>query len=137
MMTKNVNCLLISVLMMISMISFGQKAFIDCSAAFLDNKIVVDEYTTKGKCVLPVTAIGKLTVCTADLSPTESKAKDKISFRIAIRDKNTKTLVMFSDEVFSQINIEDVLKKCSKGDQIVLLTIDSQYALPHNEIQVL
>ena len=134
---KNVNCLLISILILLTTVASGQKAFTDCSAAFLSNKIIVDEYTDKGKCVLSATAVGKLTVCTADLGSTESKPKEKISFKIAIRDHSTKTLVMFSDEVFSQINIEDVLRRCSKGDQIVLLTTNSQYALPHNEIQVL
>ncbi len=107
-----------------------------CTAAFLDNKIVVDEYTTTGKCSLPATATGKLTVCTADLSPTSSVAVDKITFKIAIRNQ-TNTLVMYSDKDFREVDIQKVLSKCRKGDHIVLLTLDNGYALPHNEILVL
>jgi len=134
---KIANYLLAGSLLMMSGLAFGQKSFNDCSAAFLNNKMVVDEYAPNGKCKLAANTVGKLTVCTADLSPTGNKAKEKISFRIAIRDKNTKTLVMFSDETYKEVNIEKVMQKCTAGDQIVLLTTDSQYALPHNEIQVL
>jgi hypothetical protein len=134
---KAVNYLLAGALLMMSDFAFGQKFFNDCSAAFLNNKMVVDEYAPNGKCKLGANAVGTLTVCTADLSETGNKAKEKISFRIAIRDKNTKTLVMFSDETYQEVNIEKVMEKCTAGDNIVLLTTNSQYALPHNEIQVL
>jgi hypothetical protein len=107
-----------------------------CSAAFLDNKLVVDEYTPKGKCSLPLTARGELTIATADLFPTESKPIESLPFKIAIRDENTKTLTMFSGEDFRKIEVQKVLAKCKKGDSIVLLTLEKQYALPHNEILV-
>ena len=68
---------------------FAQNPFTNCTGAFLDNKIVVDDYSPTGKCVLSDSATGELTVCTANLSPTESIAVDKIKFKIAIRDKNT------------------------------------------------
>ncbi|WP_245776713.1 hypothetical protein [Spirosoma endophyticum] len=35
-----------------------------------------------------------------------------------------------------QIDVHNVLTKCKKGDHIVLLTLDDQYAMPHNEIPV-
>ena len=117
--------------------AFGQNAFLNCTAAFLDNKIVVDDYSPRGKCSLAATATGNLTVCTADLSPTASVAVDKITFKIAIRDQNTHTLVMYSNKNFRQIDIRQVLSKCRKGDHIVLLTLDDRYSLPHNEILVL
>lgn len=120
----------------VSTLSFGQYSFNSCTAAFVDNKMVVDEYTTKGKCILSLTATGKLTVCTVDLSPTETKIVHKIPFRIAIRDKNTQTLLMCSKDDVKQIDVQQVLAKCKKGDHIVLLTVDNQYAMPHNEILV-
>lgn len=107
-----------------------------CVAAFVGSKMVVDEYSTTGKCKLPLTASGELAVFTVDLSPTESKALDKIDFRIAIRDKDTKTLMVFSGRSYRQIPVQDVLAKCQKGDHIVLLTENSRYALPHNEIEI-
>lgn len=117
----------------LALVSHGQQV---CSAAFLNNKMVVDEYTPKGKCSLPLTARGELTVATAELSSNESKAVDIVSFKIAIRDENTRTLTMFSGDDFRKIEIQKVLAKCKKGDSIVLLTLEKQYALPHNEILV-
>jgi hypothetical protein len=134
---RKLRVLLIGFLLMCSGISFGQKVFSHCSAAFLNNKMVVTEYSTKGKHVIGSNAHGILTVCTAELGPTSAKAIERIVFKIAIRDKVTKTLVMFSDETFRQISIEHVLKKCAKGDHIVLMTLDNQYALPYNEMLVM
>lgn len=134
---KNVNYLLVSILLCVSNVLFAQSQFRECSAAFLGKKMVVNEYTDEGKSSLTSTASGILTVCTAELSEKESRAKDKILFKIAIRDNKTKTLVTYSDKAYSEIDIQNVLKKCKKGDYIVLMTTDSQYALPHNEILVL
>ena len=116
--------------------SFAQNSFRNCAAAFLNNKMVVNEYTNAGKCVVSSTAAGELSLYTVDLSPTQAKAVDKIEFKVAIRDQNTKTLTMFAREDFKQVEIQKVLAKCKKGDYIVLLTLDEQYALPHNEILV-
>lgn len=114
----------------------AQKSFSNCSAAFLNDKIIVDEYSDQGKCVLPADATGTLTVCTASLSPEKSIPTGKIKFKIAIRDKATKTLTMFSNETYQQADIQKVMTRCQKGDSIVLLTMDAEYALPHNEILV-
>ena len=134
---KSVSGFLFTIFLTLPALSvFGQNHFNNCTAAFLGQKIIVDQYTTEGKCVLPLTATGKLTVCTADLSPDRSTAKDKIAFKIAIRDKNTGTLVMYSGDTYRKIDIQKVLAQCSPGDRIVLLTMDREYALPHNEILV-
>jgi len=117
----------------LTLVSHGQQV---CSAAFLDNKMVVDEYTPKGKCSFPLTAKGELTVATAELSSNESKAVDIVSFKIAIRDENTRPLKMFSADDFRKIEIQKVLAKCKKGGAIVLLTLEKQYALLHNEILI-
>ena len=121
----------------IAHIGLAQESFTNCAAAFLDGKIVVDDYSPTGKCSLAADTKGELTVCTADLSPTSSIPVDKIKFRIAIRDGNTKTLWMYSGDTFTKVNIRKVLDKCKKGDHIVLLTTDNEYALPHNEILIL
>ena len=120
----------------LSNLCWGQHPYSNCSAAFLGNKLIVNEYTTKGKCSVPATATGELTVNTVNLSPTKCKAVDRIPFNIAIRDKNTQTLTMYLKAEVKQMNIQQVLAKCRKGDRIVLLTVNNQYALPHNEILV-
>ncbi len=116
--------------------AYAQKPFSNCTAAFLDDKMVVDTYTPTGKCTVAVTATGVLAVCTADLSPTASIPVDKVKFKIALRDHNTGTLTMYSDETFKRVLIQKVLAKCHPGDHILLITLDDQYALPHNEILV-
>lgn len=107
-----------------------------CSAAFLGSNMIVDKYSPTGKCEVSATATGELTVNTVDLSLTESKMVDRIGFRVAIRDKDTKTLFSFSGEEFKKLDIQKVLARCRKGDSIVLLTVNDDYALPHNEILV-
>lgn len=119
-----------------SLVVQAQKRFTNCTAAFLDGKIIVDEYTDKGVCTVEENATGELTVQTADLSPEESRPTGKIAFRLAIRDGNTKTLYAFSDERYQQIPIQQILRHCRPGDAIVLMTTADEYALPHNEIIV-
>ncbi|WP_460948676.1 hypothetical protein [Spirosoma daeguense] len=134
---KKISQLLIAISCgLLSNVSLAQQTFNNCSAAFLGQKMVVDRYTPAGKCSVASTAKGELTVNTVNLSPTENKAVDRIPFTVAIRDKNTKTLVMYGQEAVKQIPIERVLTKCRKGDHIVLITTNNQYALPHNEILV-
>ena len=116
--------------------AFGQTRFTNCAAAFLDNKMVVNDYSPTGHCEIKQNAAGELTVQTANLSPDNSIPTGKIGFKIAIRDGNTKTLISFSDKTFQQLDIKTVLAKCKPGDAIVLLTTNDEYALPHNEILV-
>jgi hypothetical protein len=135
-MTRTHSLYLCLVFSFTAQLGLAQEPFNNCTAAFLDGKMVVDEYSPTGKCSLAADAKGELTVCTADLSPTSSIPVDKIRFRIAVRDANTKTLWMYSGDTFTKLNIRKVLDKCKKGDHIVLLTTDDRYALPHNEILV-
>lgn len=117
--------------------SFGQKSFNSCSAVFLNNKMLVNEYSITGKCTLDITAKGNLTVSTVQLSSTESKAIEPIMFQVAIRNKETGTLMLVSKEQLKKIEISKVLEKCRKGYHIIILTLNDDYALPHNEILVL
>jgi hypothetical protein len=116
--------------------SVAQQPFTNCAAAFMGNKMIADSYSPKGKCQLSSRAMGVLTVQTVNLSPNHAEAVDKIDFRVAIRDKATGTLHMYSDDTYRQVPVQDVLATCKKGDHIVLLTVDKQYALPHNEVVV-
>lgn len=116
--------------------SVGQDSFQQCAAAFLDTRMVVDEYSPKGKCRLPLQATGDLTVMTVDLSPQATRALEAIPFRVAIRDGQTGTLTMYAPTDYVKVPVQEVLKKCRKGDSLVLLTLNNQYALPHNEILV-
>ncbi|MBK8568243.1 MAG: hypothetical protein IPN76_34295 [Saprospiraceae bacterium] len=110
----------------------GQDRFTNCAAAYLDSKLVVNDYSPEGYCELSKSASGELTVQTmSDLVPI-----GKINFKLAIRDGNSKTLMSYSNKTYQEVDIKPLLAKCKPGDAIVLLTLDDRYALPHNEILV-
>jgi len=114
-----------------------ENDFNNCAAAFLDKKMVVNEYSTSGKSVLSATATGELTLRPVFFTEgKELELGDKIAFKIAIRDSNSKTMTLFSDKTYKEINIQSVLEKCKKGDHIVLLTVERNWAVPHGEILV-
>ncbi|MBO0937471.1 hypothetical protein J2I47_13020 [Fibrella sp. HMF5335] len=135
-MKKRGSLLLLAAGVCLCTFALAQQPFANCAAAFVGNKMVVDSYTPKGQCRLSGGATGLLTVQTVELSPTQAKAVDKVDFKVAIRDKDTGTLHLFSGQTYKEIPVQDVLTTCKKGDRIVLLTVDNQYALPHNEIVV-
>jgi len=66
----------------------------------------------------------------------EPKAGDKIPFKIAIRGGGSRTLMLFSEKTYKEIDIQKVLAACQKGEYIVLLTTEREWAVPHGEILV-
>lgn len=110
--------------------------FQHCAAAFLGSGMIVNEYTPSGKCSVRMNATGDLSVQTVNLGRNYAKAVEPIAFRVAIRDKDTKTLLSFSGDAVKKMPVEKILARCKKGDAIILMTTDETYALPHNEILV-
>jgi hypothetical protein len=117
-------------------VAIAQDKFSNCSAAFLDNKMIVEKYSPTVKAHISKNAVGELTVCTANISENETKAVDKILFSVAIKDSTTGTLTLASKKPVLKFDLSTVLAKCKKGDSIVLLTDNDEYSLPHNEILV-
>lgn len=135
-MTKTCRLVLFLLFFCPAVSAVAQEPFSHCSAAFVNGNMLVDEYTDKGKCVVRADASGELTVCTVDLTPAGSVCVDQIAFKIVIRDKNTGTLLLFSQKTFKSVDLRAVLAKCRPGDRIVLITLDDRFALIHNEILV-
>lgn len=135
-MNRTRQLVLIFLCMAWSISTYGQNLFSDCSAAFLDKHLIVNNYSPDGKCVLDSTAQGVLTVCPAIYDNNKWTPVSTAAFMVAIRDHNTGTLCMYSEIPYKQLDIAQVISKCRKGDHIVLLTIDAQLALPHNEILI-
>ncbi len=135
-MTKKYLIAAVIAFMVFNINGFAQNKFSNCSAIFLNQKMVVDDYSPNGKCLLQTTTTGQLTVCTAVFENDNWRAVDKIPFRITIRDGETKTLLSFSDKTYKNIAINTVLSKCRKGDYILISVLKDDYALPHNEILV-
>ena len=114
-----------------------REDFSSCAGAFLGKKLVVNEYTTTGTCVMAATATGELTLRPVFFTEGEDlKSGDKIPFKVAIRNGSTKTLLSWSEKTYRELDIQKVLKDCKKGDSVVLLTLDRQWSVPHPEILV-
>lgn len=134
---KTIKLILISILLSgFVLVGHAQNQFGSCSAAFLNNKLVVDDYSPKGRCVLSQDTKGFLNVAEAIYEDSKWHQTTPIEFMVAIRDKNTQTLMMYSTEVYQKIELQKVMIQCQKGDHIVLLTLKNKYSLPHNEILV-
>lgn len=86
--------------------------------------------------MLDSTAHGILTVSPSTYENNQWKADYPAEFMVAIRDKFTGTVCMYSDKRYKKLEISKVLSKCRKGDRIVLLTMDDRLALPHHEILI-
>ena len=110
----------------------------ECAAILYKGKLLVDEYSPKGKCKLEQGMKGTLSVATitsSDSDNTPVPAKN-IAFRVAIKNGRTNTIWMYSEKNLLEVQLEDILKKCEKGDRIIFMTVDQQYSLPHHEIEL-
>lgn len=128
--------LLSLVFVYVSFMSFAQKPYTNCSAVFLNNKMLVEEYTDTAQCQISIDAQGELIVGTVELGENYSKLVDKQSFSVAIKDKATGTMLLITAKPIKELAVATVLAKCKKGDKLIILTTDSALALPHNEIVV-
>lgn len=135
---KKLFFIILNLLIFISL--FGQHGkgnFSNCAAIFINQSMLVNEYSPEGRCIVDANTKGELSLHAADMSNGKvTKASEKIPFKIAIRDRDSKTLMLFSEKSYQEINIQDVLAQCKKGDFIVLLTLEREWALPHSEILV-
>jgi hypothetical protein len=112
------------------------KPFSNCAAAFLNNKMLVNDYSRNGRCIVEEGAKGKLMVSTVNLSFESAEPFKSAGFKVAIKNEETGTLWLFSEETYREIELESILSKCQRGDKIVLLTVDNEFSLPHNEIAI-
>lgn len=116
--------------------SFAQEPYTNCSAVFLNNKMLVEEYSDTAKCKISIDAKGEMVAATVELNKDNSRLVEKFSFSVAVKDKDTGTMMLLTKEPIKKIEVEKVLAKCRKGDKIVVLTTENEFALPHNEILV-
>lgn len=128
---------LLALLQTANLFAQQREDFSSCAAAFLDQKMIVDEYSTEGKCELAATVSGKLTVRPVTLEAGKDPVPGKkIPFKVAMRSGSSKTLMLLSEKTYEEVDIRPLLDKCKKGDYLVLLTLEREWALPHSEILV-
>lgn len=113
------------------------EAFSECAAIFFKGEMLVNEYSPNGACTIIKGNKGMITLSTVELIDNGGRSIKNLPFKIAIKDHKTNTIVMYSDKKYEEIMIEDILPRCRKGDKILIMTLDSSYALPHNEIEVM
>lgn len=121
--------------------SYGQEIFSSCSAAFLNDQMIIEEYSATAKAKISREATGWISAGAVSLGNVSKGEKnfeitEKFEFGVAIKDANTGTIILFSPKEYKKIEAEKVLAKCRKGDSIIIMTTDNRFALPHNEILV-
>lgn len=120
-----------------SCMAVGPQPFSTCAAVFLNDKMLVDNYSPKGKCSVSPDAKGSIFLSAVELSINDlTKPLKSIEFRVAIVNNQTNTIWQFADETFTEIKLEKIIKKCQVGDAIIFMTVDQQYSLPHNKIEI-
>jgi len=111
--------------------------FLQCAAILHDGKVLVDTYSTAGKCMITGQLKGTLSVSTISFDEDMGMTPiTPINFRIAIRNDKSNTLWMYSNELVKEVDLEDVRVKLGNGDKIVFLTANDIYSLPHHEVEI-
>lgn len=62
---------------------------------------------------------------------------DTPTFQIAVKDSKTGTIRMLSNETYTKVRAEDIVKQCKEGEDIIIMTTDRKYFLPQNSIDLL
>ena len=116
---------------------FAIANYSDCAAILYKGNLLVNEYSPEGKCKVEMGMEGTLTVATVQLSGAGGTPVKTIGFKVAIKNDRTNTLWMYSEKTLREVPLEDILKKCEKGDRIIFMTVDQRYSLPHHEIELI
>ncbi|MEO1263710.1 MAG: hypothetical protein AAFZ15_33175 [Bacteroidota bacterium] len=117
-------------------LSAEKQPYSDCTAIFLNQEMLVDDYSPKGKCKISQNATGTLFVSTTQLSLDFANPLKSIEFRVAIVNNQTNTIWQYSDKTYKKVDLEKILEKCEVGDDILIMTVDQTYSLPHNKIEI-
>lgn len=108
----------------------------ECAAILINDKMLVDEFSPSGKCTLEKEMKGNLSVATVHLSDEGARPLNNVKFQIAIYNKRTNTMRMFSQESYKSVAIESVLKGLEIEDEIVIMTVNKEYSLSHHRIGI-
>lgn len=77
---------------------------------------------------------GKLTVSAVDRKNNQPIKGDAIGFMVGVKDYETNSLWMVSDEIWYEIDLADFSRKASHGDVIVIMLVDKTCRLPRHEV---
>lgn len=115
----------------------SESDFNNCSAIFLNDKMLVNQYSPEGKCTITTSSTGKLSMHPVELlEDGRAIPKGDIRFKVAIRGLPGNSLMLWSERTYTEIELSKILPACKKGESIVLLTLEREWAVPHNEILI-
>ena len=138
---KNIFVVIITLLMLPAMAQSSlETKGRSCSVVTLDQVWIPESYDRGAKCAIEKSATGTISVHeTFDVSDRDHYNKeDYISFKVVLFKKGFDTMVLYSDQDYSSLDVASVLTKCEKGDEIIIILNDSDnYSLPHHRITVI
>lgn len=59
------------------------------------------------------------------------------TFQVAIKDTVTGTQRMFSNQIYQEIEVEEIIKQCQEGESMIILTTNKKYKLAQNIIELM
>ena len=109
------------------------------SSIFFEGKRLMgnDLATDSDKIVLEAGMRGKFTVAPVVMNKGIATSGITIPFRVAIKKKSMRSLWMYSDEVFEEVQLEDIMKECKPGDEIIFIMVNRDYFLQNYEVKVM
>lgn len=108
------------------------------SIFFQGKRLLGNDLTTEAdKITLEQGMRGKLTVAPVIMRGTVATAGEPVPFRIAIKKKTMRSLWMYSDEIFEEVNFEDILEECEAGDEIIFIMVNREYFLQNYEVEIM
>ena len=110
--------------------------FVHCAAILYNDKVLVDTYSTAGKCRITDLEGGKLSVSTITFENNGMQPVQPINFRLAIRNEKSNTLWMYSEKLMKEIHLKDVLDRLEQDDKLIFMTTNDLFALPHHEVEI-
>lgn len=130
---KNV---LVFLFVLVSSCTFSQEKHNNCVAVFIGEDMVVDEYSPRGKSIIDASSKGWLTVNMVELGENTAVKGKSVKYFLAVRDAKTESLTMLTSKATDKQALVDVLVDFEKGDKLIVLLEDDEYALPHYEIEI-
>ncbi len=109
------------------------------SSIFFEGKRLMgnDLATDTDKIILEAGMRGTFTVAPVVMNGDVATQGKVVPFRIAIKKKYMRSLWMYSDEVFEEVNFEDIMQECEVGDEIIFIMVDKDYFLQNYEVEVM
>ncbi len=115
----------------------AQSDFSECAAVYLDDAMIITEYSPDGVSKVSLSDEGTLQLRVVRAPEGTWRVSGSAQeFRVAIRDKKTGTLVMFGDKTYRRLELSEVLAKCNSGDHILVLSTNRKLGITGAEISV-